>query len=387
MPLDCTSMPQTAPRRIFITVAEVSGDRHAAQLVRSLRQLDPTLVIEGLGGPEMRAAGAVIHHETVKSAAMGFSALQRGPEVFRLLKFTREHFRDFPPDLQICCDSWGMNNFFAKLAHRMGIKVLYYIAPQTWASRQGRIRKLRRWVDRVACILPFEQDYFRSFGVKATFVGHPLFDELPERESRPVIDGFTAGAPVVGLLPGSRRGEAKKNLPPMLKIAQRIRAAFPNVQFLVPTTAGTDAVVRELVNGQADLEYAEDSFDQMVPRCDLCITVSGTATLHLAGHLVPMLVVYRVNPLLWHVFGRWVVRTRTFALVNLLSENRRHIVPEFIPWSGNPAPVAAAAIDYLCDPQKRRLQVDELANMIHSLDKPGASMNAAKLAMEMMEGD
>src|ERR1700733_10414960 len=108
-------MSHSPPRRIFITVAEVSGDQHAAHLIRSLKQLDPTLIIEGLGGAEMRSAGAIIHHETVKSAAMGFSAALRAPEVYRLLAWTRNHFKTCKPDLQICCDSWGMNNYFAKL--------------------------------------------------------------------------------------------------------------------------------------------------------------------------------------------------------------------------------------------------------------------------------
>jgi lipid-A-disaccharide synthase len=378
-------MAPDRPRRIFITVAEVSADRHAAQLVHSLRQLDPTLIIEGLGGPEMRAAGVTIHYETVKSAAMGFSAIRRGPEVLRLLKFTRELFQKNKPDLQICCDSWGMNSYFAKLAHGMGIKVLYYIAPQTWASRQGRVKKIRRWVDQLACILPFEQDYFRSFGINAVFVGHPLFDELPARPPREMSESFEQRPPIVGLLPGSRRAEAKKNLPPMLQIAQQIRRAFPGVKFLVPTTPGTEEAVNRLIAGATDVQIKLDAFDELVPQCDLCITVSGTATLHLAGHLVPMLVVYRVHPFIWNVLGRWVVRTRTFALVNLLSEGRKHIVPEFIPWAGDPDPVAAMAIDYLNDPSKRREQIAAMNRLLTALDMPGASRRVAEIAMAMLK--
>ena len=170
----------------------------------------------------------------------------------------------------------------------------------------------------------------------------------------------------------------------MLRVAARIRSRFPGAKFLVPTTAGTDSVVRSLVHGTTDIEYRQNAFDDLVPRCDLCITVSGTATLHLAGHLVPMLVVYRVTPFIWHVFGRWLVHTRTFALVNLLNEGRKHIVPEFIPWFGHADSVAAAAIDFLAKPDERTQQVDRLAKMISSLDKPGASMNVARLALEMI---
>jgi len=384
MTLDFFPMSHAPPRRIFITVAEVSGDQHAAHLIRSLKELDPDLVIEGLGGSEMRLAGAIIHHETVKSAAMGISAVWRAPEVLGLLRWTRNHFKTHPPDLQICCDSWGMNNYFARLAHSLGVPVLYYIAPQVWASREGRIRRLRKWVDQLACILPFEESYFRSHGVKATFVGHPLFDELPSRQPRPLTEDFSSRPPVVGLLPGSRRAEASKNLPAMLKVAELIRRKFPGVKFLVPTTAGTDAVVRSLTADLSDVECKENAFDEIVPRCDLCITVSGTATLHVAGHLVPMLVVYRVTPFIWHAFGRWLVRTRTFALVNLLNEGRRHIVPEFVPWFGEPETVARTAIRFLSDPAERSAQVDQLAKLIAALDKPGASLNVAKLAVGIL---
>jgi lipid-A-disaccharide synthase len=190
---------------------------------------------------------------------------------------------------------------------------------------------------------------------------------------------------VVGLLPGSRRAEAKKNLPPMLQIADRIRSAFPGVKFLIPTTLGTEEAVHQLIGGVSDVQVKLDAFDELVPQCDLCITVSGTATLHLAGHLVPMLVVYRVHPLMWNLIGRWVVRTRTFALVNLLSEGRRHIVPEFVPWSGDPAPVAEMAIEYLKNPQKRREQIAELSQLLKALDKTGASKKVAELALGMLQ--
>jgi lipid-A-disaccharide synthase len=377
------SQPAPAARRIFITVAEHSGDLHAAQLIASLRQLDPTIIVEGFGGPEMRAAGGIVHQETVRSAAMGFAAIRRGPEVLRLIKFAREHFKKYPPDLQICCDSWGLNSNFAKLAHRMSIPVLYYIAPQAWASREGRVKKLRQWVDQLACILPFEQDYFTSRGVKATFVGHPLFDELPERAPHPPRNNFGEVPPTIGLLPGSRRGEAKFNFAKLLKVADQIRLAFPGTKFLVPTTAATHPVVRAQLNGASDIEYRENAFDEIVPQCDMCVTVSGTATLHVAGHHVPMVVVYSASQVLWNLIGRWVVRTRTFALVNLLAGSDKHIVPEFVPWFGPTTGVSDLVIEYLRHPEKLAEQVDQLAKLIQTLDKPGASMNVAKIAIEM----
>jgi lipid-A-disaccharide synthase len=393
------------PKRVFITAAEVSGDLHASHLIHSLRSLDPEIVIEGHGGPAMRAAGATIHTETTANAAMGLSALARVKEMFGLLKWTRGHFRQSPPDLQICVDSPALNFHFAKAAHGVGAPVLYYVAPQLWAWREGRMKKLRRWVDRVACILPFEEAYFRSHGVDTTFVGHPLFDELkqPAGEARPVRD--FADAPVVGLLAGSRRSEAARNFPRMLQVAHAIRARFPKAQFLLPTTEATDPIVRAHVNGlppssilhppSSHFEIRQGGFDEFVPRCDLVLTVSGTATLHVALHNTPMIVVYCGRPLTWNLIGRWLIKTRTYALVNLLAAEAElassgrvtpamHIVPEFIPWYGSTRPVAEHAISLLSDPTKLAGQRERLAALARKLERPGASMAVARMAVGMM---
>src|ERR1700689_4962623 len=162
------------PRRVFITVGEVSGDAVAAGFVRALKQIDPTIIIEGLGGPAMKAAGAVIHHDTVAHAAMGLRAFLRAAEIRRLLSWTREYYQKTPPDLHVCVDSWTMNCNFAKLARELGKPVLYYVAPQAWASRPGRVKRMRKYIDRLACILPFEEEWFTTRGVPAKFVGHPL---------------------------------------------------------------------------------------------------------------------------------------------------------------------------------------------------------------------
>ena len=384
------------PLRVFLTVAEVSGDKHAAQLVRALRELDPSIEIEGLGGPEMRAAGATIHHETVSNAAMGWRGALRAAEVWNLLRWTRRHFARHPPDLQVGVDSPSMNFHFAKLAKKRNVPVLQYVAPQLWAWREGRMKKLRRWVDHVACILPFEEPYFRSHGVSATFVGHPLFDELPpHREPPPPHQRFPARHPVIGLLPGSRRSVAAANLPGLLEVAAHVWNAYPDASFLIPTTAATDEVVTRLVRERAprvmvaSFTVGRDAFDEMVPGCDLCLTVSGTATLHVAGYNVPMIVVYHGNPVLWHGIGRWLVRIPTRTLVNLLAGGPRatpdrHVTPEFTPWYGSAEPVAELAMDYLRHPQKLEDQRAKLSALVSSLDHPGASMNVAKIALGMV---
>lgn len=376
------------PLSVFFTAAEVSGDQHAAEMIAALRTLDPAIVVEGLGGPRMAAAGAVIHHETTAQAAMTFHAVKRVAEFRRLLKWTKEHHRAQRPDLHVCVDSSGVNLRFARVAKRCGVRVLYYVAPQLWASRAGRMRLLRRDVDQLACIFPFEEPYFRAQGVAATFVGHPLFDELPaDRKIASEVRAFGA-SPRVAIVPGSRRAEIQANLPHLVDVAGMIAAAFPGVQFFMPTTPATDEPVRtHLAALPAALagrfQTRLDGFDELVPQCDLCLCKSGTSTLHVAAWNVPLIVVYRVHPLIWHGAGRWIVRTKKIAMVNILAGNV-DAVPEFVPWYGSNRPVADCAIDLLKNPAKLLEQKRWLAEIIAPINRPGASANVARLAMEMM---
>lgn len=376
------------PARVFITVAEASADQHAGSLARALRERVPNIQMEGLGGQAMRDAGVIVHHDTVTNAAMGLRAILRASEISRLLKWTQRHLDERTFDLHICCDSWSMNWHFARQAKARGIPVLYYIAPQTWASREGRIKKLRAHVDELACILPFEEKYFRSHDVKATYVGHPLFDALPRgRTDVPPAQRFPNRPPVIGILPGSRRSVASANFPRLLKVMEILHRAFPDAQFLIPTTASTHDIVADWVAAASWIEFARDAFDEFVPQCDLCITVSGTAALHVAAYHVPLVVVYYGNPLLWHLVGRWIVKARTYSLVNILSGQPDPIAREFIPWYGSVKPVARYVMDLLNHPEQLETARAELARMIWPLDKPGASRNVAKIAQAMLRPD
>jgi lipid-A-disaccharide synthase len=390
------------PRRVFISVAEASGDQHAAQLVHELRKMDPDIIVEGLGGRAMADAGVMIHHDTVERAAMGLNGAFRYPELRRVLRWSTKHFHDHLPDLLICIDSWFSNWHLAKLARGLGVPVMYYIAPQMWASRPGRVKRLRQYVDRVACILPYEVQFFRDRQVEATFVGHPLFDTLPPAHPEDLAARFPNRPPVIGLVPGSRSSVVKVNFRNMLEVADRVLAAFPEATFLIPTMPVTHGLVQKALRARASsypaaaapvdsglerigpFTFGPNRFDELVRQCDLCITVSGTATLHVAGHGVPMIVVYRLNPFIWHLAARWIVKTRTYSLVNLLNSGRQNIVPEFIPWYGSNVPVADKVLEYLRNPQLLMDQRDRLLQLIRGLHKPGASRNAAVLAMELM---
>jgi lipid-A-disaccharide synthase len=318
---------------------------------------------------------------------MGWRGALRALEASRWIEIVSRRYREARPDVHICVDSSAINLPFARLAkEKFGVPVLYYIAPQLWASREGRMTQMREFVDHVACIFPFEEEYYRSHGVQATFVGHPLFDELPvDRASRAGTGPrFPNAAPVIGIIPGSRRSEVDANLPHLIEVMDGIRREFSTVKFLVPTTSASNAPVQDLLRGRADVTVKQDAFDELVPRCDLVITKSGTSTVHVAAWRVPMIVVYRINPLLWELVGRWVVRTRKIAMVNILA-GQVDLVPEFIPWYGSNQPVTECALEFLRHPERLAAQREKLDALMAPIDRPGASVNTAKLALSLAE--
>ena len=380
-------MPCDSPR-IFVTCAELSGDQHAAVLVRALLRLCPAVRVEGVGGAALRGAGAVVHHETVRRARMGLGAFLRAGEIAGVLRWTRRHFRESgPPDLLVCCDSWTMNKHFLSLARYFGVPTLYFVSPQVWASREGRVRRMRQLVDRVAAILPFEEAWLRERGVNATFVGHPLFDELPPAPPGRERDG----PPTVALIPGSRAKVARDNLPDLLAVADHVRAAVAGARFVVPGVEATNGLIERhlgasrgawLRDGTVRIE--RDRFTESVGTADAAVCVSGTATLHAAALGVPLVAVYRTNWLAWQAIGRPLINTRTFALVNWLHPTRQHVVPEYVPWFGDAAPVAAHVIRWLTDPAARAAQVAAQSAVVDPLRQKGAWENAARIALEMI---
>lgn len=373
-------MPPVA-QSVLITVADPSADENAALLAAELKALRPQLRLRGVGGEAMKRAGVELFADTVTNAAMGVGAVGRVAEVSKLLGRVRLEVQKERPGLMICIDSWSMNVHFARLGREMGIPVLYYVAPQTWASREGRVKKMREVVTKLACILPFEEAYFRQFGIDADFVGHPLWDRIDVR-SRP-----EEVPPAVAVLPGSRKGVTRANWPRLVEVMRTIRAAVPGVTFRVAVTRNARAIIGEAPPFEG-VTFGE--IDDILPGCSLALCVSGTAALHVAAHGVPLIVVYYGNPLLWHLLGRWVVRTRTYSLVNLLSGARdqitygQHIVPEYIPWYGSTLPVAQHAIRLLTKKGELGKMKADIARTIAPLAQGGASRRTAEIAVQML---
>ena len=356
---------------------------HAGGLASNLLRLRPDLRVNGVGGARLRESGAELIQDTVSKARFGLTSFVRAGEVWSMLKALRRRWESVgPPKLVVACDSWTMNKHVLALAKDFGSRGMYYVSPQVWASREGRVKRLAELTDAVACILPFEEAWLRERGVNATFVGHPLFDHLPDPIAPPT-PRYPDRPPRIALNAGSRVNTAKANLRGLAAAARELSSLYPGATFVSPAVPVTAPLVQGALGSLA--EVVVDRFDETVAGCDLALTVSGTATLQTAAHGVPMVVVYHGSRLLWETIGKRIVKTRTFALVNLLHPRREHVADEIIPWNGDPAPVVASARRLLDDPEALRRQRRQLEEVVTPLRRRGAGESAAKIALSLIE--
>jgi lipid-A-disaccharide synthase len=364
-----------------MSCAEPSGDQHLADVAGELKRRGARLV--GVGGPMMAAAGVELLADAVSESKMGLAALGRAREARRWLRALGERYPVDKPITHICCDSWAVNRYFAAGAKKRGVRVVWYAAPQAWASRPGRAKVLAELADEVACVLPFAAEWFRHRGVNARFVGHPLLSPrrgLPDHLPPANHDE----PPTLALLTGSRRGVAQSNGQRMKAALDVIRAKVPGVKFVCPTTGATHELVQQMFAGQNDVTAQIDAFDKLVPQCRAAWCVSGTATLHTALHGVPMIIVYAGSPMLWHGLGRWLIQTRTFGLVNLLTSGfdpADHTCREFVPWHGDPRPAADAVADLLLNETARQRQRQAFARLYGDLGDHDAAATVAEMAL------
>lgn len=376
-------MIEPASRIVFISAAETSGDMHAGKLVRQLRVSEPRVRCVGLGGPAMMGAGCHLLENLVERSAMLAHALGQVRFYWQLLGRVKSYLESERPELVVLVDSPAWNFHVAKAAKALGIPVLYYIAPQLWAWGAWRIGKLRRRVDKVACILPFEEQWFRQRGVDAEYVGHPLFDdEHPVDAADPpvLLDGR---GPLVALLPGSRRQEIDRLWKPMNRIARIIKDNDSLARFV---TVASDDRNADLLGDSADesleIEVRRGGIEAAVRHADLALVASGTATLEVAAQRCPMIIMYYVHPLAWHLVGRWVVKTKYMSLVNILA--RRELVPEIMPFYGQVNKVVGMALGLLDDAGRVVQMRAELGSLMRPIVEAGASEKVAGMIMEMI---
>lgn len=328
--------------RIFFSVGEPSGDQHAAHLIRSLKDRNSGIELEGFGGPEMREEGCELLFELTQMAVMGFLRVLPMLAKFRdLVRQAERHFDHSAPDAVVLVDFPGFNWWIARAAKKRGIPVYYYLPPQLWAWAPWRIRKVRKYVDHVICTLPFEYDWYKARGVSATWVSHPFFDEVAAKKLDPTVMGHLSekrNNRMVAILPGSRNGEVRRNFPSMLQIIDKVAAVHPEIRWVVGSYCDQQRDMCQELQAQSgirtELEYLVGRTSEVIESADCCLMVSGSVSLELLARHTPGIVLYRVAR--YEKLGaRFLMNCRFITLTNLIADEE--IMPEFIS-AGDPKP-------------------------------------------------
>jgi lipid-A-disaccharide synthase len=369
------------PEEVLIVAGEASADLHASRALEELRRLRPGVHAFGVGGPRLRAAGLEALAPAEEISVMGIGeVIPRLPRILGILRALKRAAAERRPRAALLVDLPDFNLRLAKGLKRLGIPVVYYVSPTIWAWRQGRAKKIAKVVDRMLCILPFEERFYEGTGVSARFVGHPFAErpppEAPARYRREL--GLGEGRTTVALVPGSRPGELKRIFPAMLAAAERIRAVHPDAQFVVPVapTLAREQLAPYLAShATIEVKLVDGHTEEVVGASDAALVKSGTSTLEAGLMLRPMVVVYKLSWLSYLV-GRLLVRIAHFALVNILAG--RGLVPELLQRDASPERMAAEIERLLGDRAAREAQLEGLRAVRASLGEPGAARRVAE---------
>lgn len=392
-------MPSSKPLTIFFSAGDPSGDLHAANLIRQLRSRREDFRAVGYGGPQMAAAGCRLHADLTALAVMWFArALLSLHKFWDLAGRADRYFRHHRPDAVVLVDYPGFNWWIARRAKAHGIPVFYYAPPQIWAWARWRVGKMRRFVDHVLCSLPFEAEWFRKQGCKATFVGHPFFDQLRRQQyDREFLEAEgRRDGPLVVILPGSRTQEVAGNLRWFLKAAVRVRAEVPRVRFAIAAFKARQAELarREVAAWELPVEVFVGKTPELMRLADCCMAVSGSVSLELMYHTTPTVILYWISRLAYFVQG-FFRKVKYITLVNLLSadqlypeditpfdpaqEDAENVpFPEYLTCEDRSAQIAAHVVEWLTDGSARGRKVRELARLKAEVGSGGASRRAAE---------
>jgi lipid-A-disaccharide synthase len=370
----------------MISCGEPSGDLYAGALAAEIRRREPDADIFGFGGPRLTAAGGRLIGNFQGISVTGLTeALRVLPRSFAMLRLLTAAARDERPDVFVAIDFPDFNFRLMAAVHRLGIPVVYYISPQLWAWRPGRMQTMKQYVARVLVIFPFEEELYRRAEIPVDFIGHPLVDLIRVRAPRAALlreHGLEPAAPTVALLPGSRPNELRRIVPGIAAALPLIASRVPGVQFVVAAAPNLpDTLFAPLISagcGFGRTAMVHERTDDVLAASDVVITASGTATVQAALHERPMVVVYKLSPLTYRL-GKPFVRVDTYAMANLVAGKR--IVPELIQDEFTSARVADECVRLLTDEELRQRTRDELRRVGERLGGVGASGRAAEAVL------
>ncbi|HEX9861453.1 MAG TPA: lipid-A-disaccharide synthase [Nitrospirota bacterium] len=373
--------------RVMIVAGEASGDLHGGNLARALLAQRPGIELFGIGGENMRAAGVDTLVDNREIAVVGiWEVLSHFGVIKAAFDRMKRILEDDPPELVILIDYPDFNLRLAKIARKAGVRVVYYISPQVWAWRRGRVKKMAGLIDKMLVAFQFEEKFYKDAGIDCAFVGHPLLDavgETPGREELASRLGLDPERPVAGLLPGSRKKELSFHLPVILESYRLLKDKMPDVQGVIPV-AGTLARsdFRPYMQGFEDVRLVERDTAGVMGLMDAAVVVSGTATLQTALYGKPMVIIYRLSRLTYMI-GRMMIKLKNIGLVNLVAG--REVVPELVQYDATPEKISSLIFKMFCDKAYYDGIKTELDMVREKLGGGGASARAAGEVLRLLD--
>ncbi|MGZ6275037.1 MAG: lipid-A-disaccharide synthase [Syntrophales bacterium] len=374
-------------KQVMIVAGEASGDLHGGNLVQAMHKIDPEIRFYGVGGGNLKEAGAELIADAADMAVVGLTeVVSKLGMILKVMTQLKASLKKDKPDLVILIDYPDFNLPIAKAAKKYGIKVFYYISPQVWAWRRGRIGKIQKVVDKMAVILPFEADLYKEAGVDVTFVGHPLLDvvrtKYPRKEALRRFN-LREDATTVGILPGSRESEVTRLLPVMLGAAEIIEKQIGPVQFVLPLAATLDiAFVSQIIaRHSVSVKLIPNEVYDVIGCTDIAMVASGTATLETALMETPMVIIYKVSAPSYYV-GKMVINVDHIGLVNIIAG--KTVVPELIQFEASPEKIAAEVMGILATKERIESIKGELKKIRNMLGSHGAAERVARMTYDMI---
>ncbi|MGZ5043152.1 MAG: lipid-A-disaccharide synthase [Methylobacter sp.] len=380
-------MLQHKPLKILFSAGEASGDQHAANMFLELQKQQPDIQGLGMGGAKMAQAGIDIRYDSSQIAVIGvIEVIKHYAEIRRALTLMQQLVVEERPDLLVCVDYKEFNFKLARYAKQQGVKVLFYVSPQVWAWRPGRVKAYGKVIDMMAVIFPFETAYYEAEHVPVRYVGHPSVDKVhPQYDKEEALHrfGLDSSKPIVGLLPGSRANEIKRMLPVMLAAAEKVQAALPDCQFILPQAGSIGDALLSTYLSQSPLaiNVVKNQPYDAIQCCDAVMTTSGTATLEIALLTVPMVICYKLSPVTYWL-GRLLVKIPFIGLPNIVSG--KAIIKELIQNEATAENLADEVLKLLNDNAYAEQMRQNLVLVKQQLGQGGGSKNMAQLALEML---
>jgi len=372
---------------IMISAGEASGDLHGANLAKALKRERPDLRIVGMGSSEMRSADVELLVDSKDIGVMGLvEVIKYYPKIRGVLNQLKRYIDDNRPKVLVLIDYVEFNLKLAKYAKSKGVKVLFYVSPQVWAWREGRVPKIGEAIDHMAVIFPFETKIYEQHNIPVTYVGHPLADEVkPTLERQEIFDqlALNQDMKICSILPGSREGEIAKNLPVLLDAVEQLASSHDSIQFVLPVapTLDVDAVTAQVSMRTSDVKVVATNVYNLLSITDSAIVASGTATLQTALLGVPMSIMYRVNALSYMILSR-LVKIDHIGLANIVAGHE--VVPEFIQDQATGANLAREAERQLFDKLYNTQMRENLEEVKRKIGEGGCSDRVAALALSLM---